>query len=212
MGEYVEGKDRNAVNNLYNEVQFEEFLICHYLNQNMPKELRKLGYFFEIQSEEGQFAHHDIQFVQYTKDRKRILKIRIEFEYGKEQYDWDLEIPRNRWHGINLLTRKDYQKNVDLFLKSSPTFSSIFAVDCRNNFVDKNFHNSIDENGSSVNFVTNERKYEIRFNEIEPHLFIIDSKNKKIKNGNICIVENDLKWKLFYHFLWKRFLNGNKRN
>lgn len=209
MGEYVEGKDRSAVDQLYKKVQAEEFSICHYLNQNMPHQLKKTGYFFEIQSDDGQFAHHDIQLVQYTEDRVRNLKVRIEFEYGRQQHDWDLEIPRNRWHGINLLTRKNYEKNVDLFLKSSPTFNSIFAVDCTNNFVDKYFHDSIDEKESSIEFVTNEKKYEMRFNEIEPHLFVIDDSNKKIKDGNVCIVENDPRWKLFYRFLWKRFLNGS---
>lgn len=205
MGEYVEGKDFNATNKLYNKVHVEEFLICTYLNQNMPIKMKRMGIFFEMQTK-NQYLHHDLELVQISSKRKKTFIARVEYEYGAYQKEWGLEFPTN-WDGINLLTRKDYDKNIDLFIKSSPNYLSIFAVDCSDDFVDKHFHYAIDTNPSQIDFVTNEQKYEIKWHEVQKHKFSFDDNTKEVENKNICVFENDPRWKLFYKFLWFKYFN-----
>jgi len=212
MSEYVENKDREGVSKLYDEAQAEEFMMCHLLNEHLPKELRHKGYFFEMQSNGNQYSHHDLEFVKIGEDRSRTLIAKIEFEYGKMQTDWDYTMPRKRWYGINLLTRKDYGINFDLFIKSSPTFNSFFAVDCRDGYMEKHFLRTIDSHSSSVGITTNERKFEIPWSMVETHQFKFDNVKKKIEDKNFCLVEDTDDWRLFYRFLWKRFLDGSKGN
>jgi hypothetical protein len=62
--------------------------------------------------------------------------------------------------------------------------------------------------------VTNERKYELTWEKIKVHTFEVDEENRRIIDGNVCLIENDPRWKLFYRFIWKNFIgdiDGYKR-
>ena len=210
MGEYVENKDFNNIDKYYNEIQETEFIICKLLNSKSIGNNIFNEYFFEINTGD-QYAHHDLELIKITPDRQRIVKARIEFEYAEKQKYWDYSLPRTYWHGINLLTRKKYGENFDIFLKVSPTYNSVFAIDCRNDFIKKNFINSIATNNSNMDMKTNEEKYEILWDDIDKYLFktrIINGKTKIVQNGNICLVENDNNWLLLYRFIYYRFLKN----
>jgi len=206
----MNNKDYNEISKLYNSVQKTEFVICKLLNSKTIGKKIFNDYFFEIQTND-KYAHHDLELVKITPDRKRIIISKIEYEYAELQNEWESELPRNIWHGINLMTRKKYGENFDLFIKSSKTYNSLFIIDCRNNFIQNNFSDYIRENNSKRGFITNEEKYEINWSILDKHLFKIKEKpgNQKYKitnNGNICLIENDPNWKLLYLFLYHRFL------
>jgi len=197
-------KDKKAIGKLYDETQHTEFRMCHFLNKNRPMFLIDLGYCFEMEAS-TQYNKNDIILVQYPPDRnekKRI--IRIEYEYGLKQVKWDLEFPRNNWKALNLVTRKKYGENFPLFIKSSKTYNSFFAVDCRNKFVQQF---DIEKLPYNLDFETDDLFYRIYWHEVAQHQYIDDKKTKKLVNGNICLIEFNL-WETFYHFLWQRFLIG----
>lgn len=195
-------KDYEAVNNLYLEKYQTEFVICHLLNSNMPMFLKIKGYFFEMAGGD-QYNTHDIVLWQYSSNKERKETIKVEYENGANQPMWDTKLPRDKWQGLNLLTRKHYGKTFSLFIKSSTTYRSFFAVDCRDDFVQSNFgartmpHN--------LGFETDKDVFRIYWDLLDKHLFIDDKTNKKLENRNICVVE-DNDWDVFYNFLWRRFL------
>jgi len=203
-------KDTKAIAAYYRKWQHTEFQICRRLNYHMPDKLVNAGYAFimNVKDEydsEGQFQKNDMVLIQITPERERKEIIKVEFEYGAEQYDWDFELPRNRWMALNLGIRKKYGETFSLFIKSSPTYRSLFAIDCRNKFVQKHFGNRIETLEHSLEFVTDNKFYRIYWNKLPEHQFIIDEQHKKIIDGNICIIEDD-NWLPFYRFLWQRFL------
>ncbi len=202
-------KDYVAVNRYYHENQSTEFMMCYYLNRNMPLELVKQGFFFEIQVN-GQYNKNDIRLIRITPERnEKQVVINIEYEYAANQHEWIDELPRNRWQALNLVTRKKYGKTFSLFIKSSTTYKSLFAVDCRDNFVQKNFGNSevLEHN---LSFETNNEFYRIYWNDVAKHTYIDNKENRQLTDGNICIIEHDSAndWKQFYSFLWRRFIKG----
>lgn len=199
------GKIYNAVDEYYKINHQNEFIMCHYLNKNMPLFFVKCGIFFEIQCE-NQYNKNDIILIQISGDRKKKLICKIEYEYATTQKEWDYELPRTYWKALNLIARKDYGNNFSLFIKSSPTFNSLFAIDCRDNFIQKNF-NHIEKLNHSLSFETDDDFYRIYWNDVEKYKYCDDKENKTLKNGEICIVEfND--WQPFYSFIWRRFIKN----
>jgi hypothetical protein len=126
--------------------------------------------------------------------------IKIEYEYGAKQNDWDFEIPRTSWQALNMLTRKKYGENFPLFIKSSPTFRSFFAIDCRNNFVQEN--SVIEILKYNLDFETDNEFYRIYWDNVDKNKCVV---GEKFVDKNICLVEDD-NWVVFYRFLWNRFL------
>ena len=196
-------KDYKAVDEYYKMNQHTEFLMCHYLNKNMPIGLIKNGIFFEIQTD-GQFNKNDIVLIQILPERegKRIIA-KVEYEYAATQTEWDYELPRLKWQALNLITRKKYGETFSLFIKSSTTFNSIFAIDCRDNFVQKNF-GDVETLNYSLDFETNNEFYRIYWDDVEKYQYVVDA-NKKVNDGQICIVEYN-NWYNFYSFIWRRFI------
>lgn len=199
-------KDYKAVGKYYDEKQETEFIMCHYLNQNMPLSLKRNGYFFEVNIG-NQYDTHDIILVRILPNREKKILIRIEFEFGANQDLWNLEIPRYKWEALNLMTRKKYGENFDLFIKSSLTFNSIFAIDCRNNFVQKLVGDNPEITPHSLTFETDDEVYRLYWKYVDDNLYVDDKEKRTLNNNNICISENDPQWKIFYSFLWRRFLN-----
>ena len=179
--------------------------MCHYLNKNKPIFFVKCSIFFEIKCE-NQYNKNDIILIQISGDRKKKLICKIEYEYATTQKEWDYELPRTYWKALNLIARKDYGNNFSLFIKSSPTFNSLFAIDCRDNFIQKNF-NHIEKLNHSLSFETDDDFYRIYWNDVEKNKYCDDKENKTLKNGEICIVEfND--WQPFYSFIWRKFIKN----
>lgn len=196
-------KNYKAVNEYYEKNQHTEFMMCHYLNKNMPLKLVKNGIFFEIQTD-NQYNKNDIILVQILPNRIKKIIAKIEYEYAATQEDWNYELPRHRWQALNLINRKKYGETFSLFIKSSTTFNSIFAIDCRNNFVQKNF-GDVEKLNHSLDFETNDEFYRIYWNDVTKHQYLDDFNNKKLKNGEICIVEFN-EWTNFYSFILRRFI------
>lgn len=205
MGDY--NKNYREVNKYYNDNQEYEFLMCFYLNKNLPQKMVKTGFSFEVQTD-GKYNKHDINLIKINpnRDEKEVVA-RIEYEYAATQDCWDFELPRDKWSALNLITRKDYDNNFDIFLKSSPTFNSFFAIDCRNKFISGNFSNIEKIENHSLSFETNDDFYRIYWDDVSKHEYLIDKTNKKLKNGNICIIEHS-DYSHFYRFLWTRFIKN----
>jgi hypothetical protein len=202
-----ENKDYKAVGEYYTKKQETEFVMCHYLNQNLPLSLKRSGYFFEINCG-NQYDTHDLILIRILPNREKKLITKIEYEIGDKQIEWDLELPRFPiWQALNLVTRKKYGENFSLFIKSSLTFHSLFAVDCRNNFVQNLVGKTPEVLDHSLEFETNDEFYRIYWDEVEKNLYVDNPEKKILKNNNICISENDPKWKEFYSFLYRRFIN-----
>jgi hypothetical protein len=201
-------KDYKAVSKYYEETQVTEFLICHLLNEKMPKELKKQGIFFRIQ-EGSQYNRNDMELVKFLPDRgKTDIIAKIEYECGETQEDWNEEVPR-RWQALNLGTRKKYGETFHLFIKSSSTFNSFFAIDCRNNWVQTNFPD-IEKLKYNLPFPTDDEFYRIYWKDVNENLYQDTGKKESVVDKNICIVENTNDWSLFYRFLMRRFINEKK--
>jgi hypothetical protein len=196
-------KDYKAVDNYYKENQHTEFLMCHYLNKNMPLLMVERGIFFEIQVD-NKYNKNDIILIQITPDREKKIITKVEYEFAATQTEWDFELPRDKWQALNLINRKKYGETFSLFIKSSTTFNSIFAIDCSDNFIQKNFGN-IEKLKHSLNFETNDEFYRIYWNDVNKFQFVVNDNEKFIKNGEICIVEFN-NWTNFYRFIWNRFI------
>lgn len=201
-----DNKDYKAVGELYDQKQETEFLMCHYLNQNLPLSLKRSGYFFEV-NVGNQYNKHDLFLIKILPNREVKFITKIEYEYGANQEEWDLELPRLKWQALNLMTRKKYGENFSLFIKSSPTFNSIFAIDCRNNFVQNLVGANPEIIKHNLGFNTDDEAFRIYWDDVDKNLYIDDKEKRILNNNNICISENDPKWKIFYSFLWRRFLN-----
>lgn len=202
----MEEKDYPAISQSYSKLQHTEFIICHLLNGKMPEQLKKIGYFFELQTG-NQYGHNDLVLVKICPDRTKRLIMKVEFEYGEKQIEWDNDIPKH-WDGLNLLVRKSYGQNFSLFIKSSPTFNSIFAVDCTDDFIVKNFEISKLKK-HNLGFKTNKLIYKIPMNELDKYKYVEDKYRYDVdyKNKRVVIVKNDPMWKDFYSFLYRRFLD-----
>jgi hypothetical protein len=173
----------------------------------MPLQLKLNGYFFEI-NVGNQYDTHDIVLVRILPNRVKEIIIRIEFEIGDKQLEWDNELPKFPiWQAINLVTRKKYGENFELFIKASLTLNSLFAIDCRDNFVQNLVGKNPETLKHSLGFETNDEFYRIYWDDVDKHKYIDIPEKKILKNNNICISENDPKWKIFYSFIWRRFLN-----
>lgn len=212
----VMNKDHKAIGELYSITQKTEFMMCHLLNKRMPTSLVERGVFFEMQTD-NQYNKNDIVLIKISPERQKKLICKVEFEYGITQENWDFLLPdfpfnpdsptsvdSPKWNGLNLMERKQYGDTFSLFIKSSPTYKSFFAVDCRDNFVVKNFGDTKQETNHSLNMVTNNTIYKIYWGDVPKHRFMVDE-NKKLTDGNLCIIEYD-DWSIFYSFLWRRFL------
>jgi len=78
-------KNYTAVDEYYKENQKYEFLICHFLNKNMPTFLVEMGIFFEIQVN-SQYNKYDFQLVIISSDRnEKNVIAKIEYEYAAKQ-------------------------------------------------------------------------------------------------------------------------------
>lgn len=195
-------KDHEAVSNWYFEKYQTEFVICHLLNSRMPLFLKIKGYFFEM-ADGNQYSTHDIVLWQYSSSKEKKEIIKVEYENGAKQPMWDTKLPRVKWQGLNMLIRKQYGKTFSLFIKSSVSYKSFFAVDCRDDFVQSNFGDrTIPHN---FGFETDKDVFTVYWHLLDEHLFVDDKINRILENKNICIVEDD-NWDVFYNFLWRRFL------
>jgi len=202
-----ENKDYKAVGEYYSKKQESEFLMCHYLNQNLPLALRRKGYFFEV-NVGNQYDTHDLILVQILPNREKRKIIDIEYEIGDKQIEWDFELPKFPiWKALNLATRKKYGENFSLFIKSSLTYNSLFAIDCRDNFVQNLVGKNPEKLEHSLDFETDDEFYRIYWDDVAKNLYVDDKETKQLKNNNICICENDARWQNFYKFLYRRFLN-----
>ena len=103
------GKNYNAVDEYYKINHQNEFIMCHYLNKNMPLFFVKFGIFFEIQCK-NQYNKNDIILIQISGDRKKKLICKIEYEYATTQKEWDMKLPRNILEGTKFNSKKDYGK------------------------------------------------------------------------------------------------------
>jgi hypothetical protein len=193
-----ENKDYEAVEEYYNETHSSEFVMCHKLNHILTIYLKEAGYFFEINTE-GQYAKNDINFVRVLPNRIKKLIARVEFEYGKNQRGWNYEIPWEHWNALNLVTRKKYGENFDLFIKSSPTYNSIFAIDCRDGFIQNIFPTIYKDQNHNLDFETDDDMYKIMREDVFRHLY------NSVNNKNICIIQFD-QWFEFNQFLLDRFI------
>ena len=198
-------KDYKAVGEYYTKKHETEFIMCHFLNQNLPQKLKLTGYFFEVDAG-NQYDTHDLILVRIFPNREKRIILRIEYEIGDKQAYWDLELPRHKWQALNLVTRKKYGKNFELFIKSSPTYNSLFAIDCRDNFVQNLVGADPEILDHSLEFETNDEFFRIYWGDVEANQYVDQPDDKILKNNSICISENDPKWRIFYSFLWRRFL------
>ena len=196
-------KDFDKISELYEKLQKEEINIVRILNKNMPSYLYSNGVVFEIQSE-SQFNKYDLILKIITSKRNRIFSFRIEYEIGYNQEEWESEFDnylQYKWHrGLSLLTRKKYNKNFDLFIKSSKTFNSLFAIDVRNDFL-KQFEKNKKKIKHNLGFNTNNEFFSINWKNVFNNKF-------SIKNGinkPIFLMENG-NYKEFFQFLYIRFL------
>lgn len=199
-------KDYNAVDKLYKNLNQSEFIIVNKLNSNMPNIFIRKGFLFEINIE-SQYAKNDINFVHISPDRKKETIVRVEFEYGEKQEEWLDEFPKHYWNrGLSLVSRKKYGETFDLFIKSSLSFESFFAIDCKNNFIKTMFGDTEQKVAHNLGFSTNSDFFNINWNEV-------DKCNYSIENttGEICIVEKS-NYKKFYGFLYHKFLNKKYKN
>jgi hypothetical protein len=194
-------KDYAAVNEYYDENQKYEFRMVHFLNRQRPMSMVDAGYVFEINTV-GKYDKHDIDFVKISPDRTKKILATIEFEYAAKQSHWDLEIPRDKWSGINLMDRKLYGESFRFFMKSSPTFNSFFVIDCEDNFVQKNGRHQTTNH--SLGFETNDTIYKLPFNFVDENTYREDKVIKVLINKNICICENDPTYNIFYKYISRR--------
>ena len=172
----------------------------------MPRFLVEQGIVFEIQTS-NQYNKNDIVLVKITPDRQKILITKVEFEYGANQEEWDFEFPLHKWQALNLVTRKNYGETFELFIKSSRTFNSFFAIDCRDRFVQKNFGAKPETLPHNLGFETNDEFYRIYWKDATNNRYRDRKGEKILDNGNICMIEDNL-WDEFYSFLWRRFLKS----
>ena len=201
-----ENKDYKAVGKFYDKEQESEFLMCHRLNENLPLSLKRNGYFFMVNTG-NQYNTHDLVLVKILPSRQVEIIVKIEYEIGAKQIEWDELLPRDSWQALNLSTRKKYGENFDLFIKSSLTLNSLFAIDCRGNFVQNLVGKNPETLKHNLGFETDDQFYRIYWEDVDKNLYVDNKEKKILNNNNICISENDSQWKIFYSFLWRRFIN-----
>ena len=80
-------------------------------------------------------------------------------------------------------------------------------VDCRKGFVLKSTGDP-EQLEHSLDFETDDEFYRIYWATVYENLYMDDPKARTFKNGNICIVENDTSWSIFYRYLWRRFFQN----
>lgn len=205
-------KDYKAVDELYNEIQSTEHRYVHIANQYRPNIWINNGFIFEI-NHTGKFAKHDINLVHISANRVKSVIARIEFEYGKNQHDWDYEIPwkeevKGNWTAINLMFRKKYGENFDVFVKASPTYRSFFLIDCRDDFVKRITENQISQVNHNLGFETNDEIYRLEYNVVQKNIFYDNPKLKKW-GGDICVSEDNeynVNYIRMYKFYHRKFI------
>ena len=205
MNNDTDGKDHEKVNEWYGKVQHTEFQMVHNLNLR-PSAWISAGLVFEIRPSK-QYGQFDaiLCWIKENRDKKIILK--IELEYGKNQEDWDSDIPKAKWwRGISLVKRKHYDV-CQLFVKMSPTYNSIILVDTRDNFVQNNSVSGITQH--NLGFITNSYCHEFTWETVEKNKFIIAG-GSIYQDGNIFLVEKGVSTlveerKKMYEFISHRF-------
>lgn len=185
----IKNKDYVNVDKEYNKTHDSEFIITNSLNKTMPLSWVRAGLMFQVRCGD-QMGKFDAYLYKITLDRRRLIILRIELEFGTYQDGiWDFDIPKVKWYrGLSLLKRKHYDI-CNLFIKMSPTTNSLFLVDCENNFVfDK--HDGIDKTSlEKMGYITNRDCYYFNWDTVMANQFIINEKNEIIQNGNIFLVE-----------------------
>ena len=201
----IEGNDYEKVDELYQNVQHTEFQMVHNLNLR-PYAWICAGLVFEIRASHlhGQF---DAMLCWIKKNREKKVILKIELEYGKNQEDWDSDIPKAKWwRGISLVKRKHYDV-CDLFVKMSPTYNSIILVDTRDGFVLNNSVSGITQH--NLGFTTNNQCHELTWETVDKNKFIIAG-GSIYQDGNIFLVEKGASTlveerKKMYEFISHRF-------
>jgi len=197
-------KDYEKISEIAEEVKETEFHFLDILNKKISPKFKN----FKFEINEDKYGNKDY-FLLYNG--KRVLN--VEYENGITQNLWDNEFSDNlRWfwhYGLNLVVRKKYNKNFQLFIKSSPTYNSWFAIDTTNHFI-KNYEHTKKQlpktslrTGRRDNWV-----YSINWDEVGKHEFIVEKKENRInviKNDRICLIENN-DFRKFNAFFYVRFL------
>ena len=203
-------KDIKAVNSLYDKTHVMEFLFCDKLNKFVPEDYAKHGLFFQINVID-KFSKHDIKLIQISPEKEEKTLIRIEHEHAWTQHDWVDFFPPY-WDGLHLLERKFRDKNedkLDLFVKTSLNFKSLFAVDCRGCFVQKTFGPPEVLKKHSLGFETDNIIYNIDWNNYYKYKYFDNKYLKSSNKEDMKIVEennDNEKWIKFFRFISRRFL------
>jgi len=115
------------------------------------------------------------------------------------------------WEYLSLLKRKNYDENFECFFKVSSTYHSAFAIDTRESFVSKNkdFDGEMKKDSTNDKFNTNRGRIGFLWETVDKNSFsCIREKNmgnlKIIKNGNICVMEDNL-WKEIIAFFANKY-------
>jgi len=212
MNSDIEGKDYERVNELYQTVQYTEFLTVYNLNRYLPYAWICAGLVFEIRPSK-QYGKFDAMLCWIKPNRDKRIIVKIELEFGKNQVNWDTDIPRTDWwRGISLMKRKHYDV-CDLFIKISPTYNSAILVDTRNDFIQKNSVSGITQH--NLGFVTNDQCYELTWDTVEKNKFIVVEDNIYqygniflLEKGNSTLIEERKK---MYQFIYNKFLSDYLR-
>jgi hypothetical protein len=211
----MEEKDYRAIDEHYGKYNPEEHLAVFKLNTTMcqyyPAFVRA-GVSYRVQAEVGQYGKFDIELVWLPQDRDKITLAKGEFEYGADQMrfddesrNWDYAFPRSSWNCVSLLTRKEYGKNFQFFIKVSPEYHSAFVIDTRNDFVEKynNGKREMPRDSTNDKFPTNKWRYVLNWGTVDNNLFIFKDKTI-IKNGNVLLMEDD-QWNKIHEFFCVRY-------
>jgi hypothetical protein len=206
-------KEYDKMTENYQNVQHTEFLMVHTLNLTMPYAWICAGLVFEIRPSH-QYGKYDARLCWIEENREKKVIAKIELEFGKNQEDWDSDIPRDKWRrGISLLKRKDYDAS-QLFIKMSPTYNSIILVDTRDNFVQNNTIS--DKTPHNMGFITHEDCYVFPWETVDKNLFIIAG-GSIYQDGNIFLVQKGISTlveerKKMYEFIDHKFFSDSIRN
>ena len=211
----MEKKNYAEVNKHHEKYQPEEHLIVSYLNRAMlthyPAFVRA-GVVFRVQSKENQFAKFDCQLIWINAERGVTILATGELEFGADQMrfdddtrNWEYEFPKWAWGCLSLLMRKKYGENFQFFLKVSPSYSSAFVVDTRNDFVGttRDAEEEMERDSTNDQFDTNKWRYAFNWDTVDKHKFTCKD-NKIVDRGNICLMEWD-RWKDIIVFFSSKF-------
>ena len=217
-----EKKNYDEVDKYYEKYHPEEQVTVDHLNSKMDKyypEFGLAGVKFILHPEEDKFKKYDCELIWTNQVTMAIVVLaKIELEFGADQArhkepikNWDYNIPRVHWEYLSLLKRKNYDENFECFFKVSSTYHSAFAIDTRESFVSKNkdFDGEMKKDSTNDKFNTNRGRIGFLWETVDKNSFsCIREKNmgnlKIIKNGNICVMEDNL-WKEIIAFFANKY-------